>query len=135
MTTSSSSSDERIETEAPSGSSSSNTMTVLKTLAACAFFYSAVTTHNAPSATTGSTTASSDAGFPRRQLSMVADETPSYMEGLVEDLKGRKKLFDETPPEEVKYWFEYTGPLQVGFEKCENAVANCLILVSFRKRV
>lgn len=22
---------------------------------------------------------------------------------------------EETPPDEVKYWFEYTGPLQVRF--------------------
>ncbi len=35
------------------------------------------------------------------------------MKGLMEDLKARKKLMEETPPEEVKYWFEYTGPLQV----------------------
>lgn len=48
----------------------------------------------------------------RRRLSFVSD-SPSYMEDLMEDLKEREKLFDETPPEEVKYWFEYTGPLQV----------------------
>jgi len=50
-----------------------------------------------------------------RRLSEVdeSNETPSYMEPLMKDLKERKKLFDETPPEEVKYWFEYTGPLQV----------------------
>jgi hypothetical protein len=35
------------------------------------------------------------------------------MEYLMKDLDARKKLFEETPPEEVKYWFEYTGPLQV----------------------
>ena len=39
--------------------------------------------------------------------------TPSYVEPLMKDLKERKKLMEETPPEEVKYWFEYTGPLQV----------------------
>ena len=38
---------------------------------------------------------------------------PSYMNGLMDDLKARKKLMEETPLEEVKYWFEYTGPLQV----------------------
>ena len=38
---------------------------------------------------------------------------PSYMKPLADDLDARKKLFDETPPEEVKYWFEYTGKLQV----------------------
>jgi hypothetical protein len=35
------------------------------------------------------------------------------MEPLMKDLKERKKLMEETPPEEVKYWFEYTGSLQV----------------------
>ncbi|KAL3788954.1 hypothetical protein HJC23_000238 [Cyclotella cryptica] len=49
----------------------------------------------------------------RRLLSK--DDPPSYMEELFEDLKARKKLMEETPPEEVKYWFEYTGPLQKYF--------------------
>jgi hypothetical protein len=30
----------------------------------------------------------------------------------LDELKTRVKLFADTPPEEVKYWFEYTGPLQ-----------------------
>jgi len=30
----------------------------------------------------------------------------------MKDLAEREKLWAETPPEEVKYWFEYTGPLQ-----------------------
>jgi hypothetical protein len=47
-----------------------------------------------------------------RRLEAV-DAVPSYMENLVKDLDDRKKLFEETPPEEVKYWFEYTGALQV----------------------
>ena len=41
------------------------------------------------------------------------DEHPAYMRKLFDDLTSRKKLFDETPPEEIKYWFEYAGPLQV----------------------
>lgn len=41
------------------------------------------------------------------------DEVPSYMSKLFEDLSARKKLFEDTPPEEIKYWFEYAGPLQV----------------------
>ena len=49
----------------------------------------------------------------RRRLTMVGDDVPKYMEPLMKDLRDRQKLFDETPPEEVKYWFEYTGPLQV----------------------
>lgn len=53
----------------------------------------------------------------RRRLSMIIGDTiPKYMENLTKELRERKKLFDETPPEEVKYWFEYTGPLQVSLE-------------------
>jgi len=37
------------------------------------------------------------------------------MNALMKDLKERQKLFEDTPPEEVKYWFEYTGPLQKYF--------------------
>lgn len=33
----------------------------------------------------------------------------------MKDLAEREKLWAETPPEEVKYWFEYTGPLQVSY--------------------
>jgi hypothetical protein len=60
----------------------------------------------------------------RRRLSEVdIDNTnplgemnpPLYMKSVFNDLKERNKLFDDTPPEEVKYWFEYTGPLQVCF--------------------
>lgn len=36
-----------------------------------------------------------------------------YMKDLFADLDARKKLFEETPEEEVKYWFEYSGPLPV----------------------
>jgi hypothetical protein len=43
----------------------------------------------------------------------IGDTAPSYMNALMKDLAARKKLFDDTPPEEVKYWFEYSGPLQV----------------------
>jgi len=50
----------------------------------------------------------------RRRLSSV-HTTPAYMNDLMEELKARNKLFDDTPPEEVKYWFEYTGPLQKYF--------------------
>eukprot|EP00529_Nitzschia_sp_RCC80_P017309 CAMPEP_0113484026 /NCGR_PEP_ID=MMETSP0014_2-20120614/23743_1 /TAXON_ID=2857 /ORGANISM="Nitzschia sp." /LENGTH=815 /DNA_ID=CAMNT_0000377603 /DNA_START=341 /DNA_END=2788 /DNA_ORIENTATION=- /assembly_acc=CAM_ASM_000159 len=51
----------------------------------------------------------------RRRLTMVGDDVPKYMEPLMKDLRDRQQLFDETPPEEVKYWFEYTGPLQKYF--------------------
>lgn len=53
-----------------------------------------------------------------RRLQAVGNEAvPSYMDGLFKDLAARKKLFDDTPPEEVKYWFEYAGPLQVSLEE------------------
>lgn len=53
----------------------------------------------------------------RRRLTAVMSETnpPSYMATLFNDLNARNKLFDDTPPEEIKYWFEYSGPLQVRF--------------------
>lgn len=100
---------------------SSKTMSALKTLAACALLYSAFVTWNSRGGSNGSSATMVQAGqAARRQLSMVGDSIPAYMEGLMKDLRERKKLFDETPPEEVKYWFEYTGPLQV----CHNAKQN-----------
>ena len=61
-----------------------------------------------------SSSSSSSSPPPRRRLTAVMGDTiPSYMKTIMQDLKARKKLFDDTPPEEVKYWFEYTGPLQV----------------------
>lgn len=51
----------------------------------------------------------------RRLMAVMGDVVPSYMEALMTDLKDRKKLFEDTPPEEIKYWFEYTGPLQKYF--------------------
>lgn len=56
---------------------------------------------------------SDGAAVTTRRLQALGDTIPSYMNHLMTDLKERKKLFDETPPEEIKYWFEYTGPLQV----------------------
>ena len=49
----------------------------------------------------------------RRLTAVMGEKIPSYMKDLNEDLKARNNLFEDTPPEEVKYWFEYTGPLQV----------------------
>jgi len=42
-----------------------------------------------------------------------------HLQTLYEDLWAQEKLFDETLPEEVKYWFEYTGPLQVSCARIE----------------
>ena len=91
----------------------SKTMTLFKTVAACAFLYSAVNTYNNHNNNNNNVSDERDNSFPRRRLSMVGDDVPYYMEPMMKDLRERKKLFDETPPEEVKYWFEYTGPLQV----------------------
>jgi hypothetical protein len=93
------------EGEEVSRSSSSSAWTFIKTVAACAFLVSATITFAARN--------SSSESFPRRQLTMVGESVPSYMDPLMKELRDRKKLFEETPPEEVKYWFEYTGPLQV----------------------
>ena len=76
--------------------------TLLKTAAASALLYSAVSMTNREPQQAH-----------RRRLSMMGDGIPSYMDPLMQDLRDRKKLFDDTPPEEVKYWFEYSGPLQV----------------------
>ena len=57
-----------------------------------------------------------DHNHPRRCLSVFDGDmttTPSYMSGLMQELKDREKLFADTLPEEVKYWFEYAGLLQV----------------------
>ena len=98
------------EEETSSGAPSSRSATLVKCLVAGVLLLSAVatyTSHNNQSAEADATP------MHHRRLSMVGSTVPTYVEGLMTDLKERKKLFDETPPEEVKYWFEYTGPLQV----------------------
>lgn len=87
---------------------SSPIWTALKLMAAGAFLFSAITTYSR----------SNNAApklEPHRRLTqvVVGDAIPTYMDPLMKDLKARKKLMEETPPEEVKYWFEYTGALQV----------------------
>ena len=85
--------------------------TGLKSLAAGVFFYSAYMTWRNDS---GADVMDPGRAF-RRQLSIVGDSIPLHMEGLMKELRERQKLFEETPPEEVQYWFEYTGPLQVSY--------------------
>ena len=101
--------------------SSSSLMTGLKLAAAAGFLLSALVTlsnnggqsnHHGFAAAAEVADEHPEAQHHRR-LQAVDGNTPSYMESLMKDLKERKKLFAETPPEEVKYWFEYTGPLQV----------------------
>jgi len=96
-------------------SSSSRTATVLKCLLAGVLLSSAVVTYAESTSTQQHQDGNADDNAPRRRLSMLGDSIPSYLEGLMKDLRERKKLFDETPPEEVKYWYEYTGPLQKYF--------------------
>jgi len=48
-----------------------------------------------------------------RRLS-TSDEH-DHIESLHSELAAREKLFDDAAPEEVKYWFEYAGPLQKYF--------------------
>jgi hypothetical protein len=109
-----------------SENSSSKTASALKFIAACAFMYSGFATWS------GHGTAVFDAtSGARRQLSVVGDTIPSYMEALLKDLRERQKLFEETPPEEVKYWFEYTGPLQVcgAFHSSPSWLCTCALKV------
>jgi hypothetical protein len=62
----------------------------------------------------GDTSAQQQYSQQRRRLQQLGENrVPSYMKKLTEDLVARRKLFDDTPPEEIKYWFEYSGPLQV----------------------
>ena len=59
-----------------------------------------------------------------RRLSEVASGAlPSYVQPLLDELQERKKLFAEA--EVIKYWFEYTGPLQVSFAM--NVAALCIV--------
>jgi hypothetical protein len=97
----------------------------LKLLAASAVLLQAVNTytgataaetaHDVPASAGASAGASAEEATQqqRRRRLQDADNAPSYMAPLFDELKERRKLMEETPPEEVKYWFEYTGPLQV----------------------
>ena len=97
----------------------------LKLLAASAVILQAVSTYHGATASEtaaqdvpGGAASSADletaaAQQRRRRLQSTGDGSPSYMPPLFDELKERRKLMEETPPEEVKYWFEYTGPLQV----------------------
>ena len=95
-------------------------MTGLKLAAAVGFLLSAFVTlsnnnQHGVAASTPSAEMEESHHNRHRRLLEADGATPSYMEPMMQDLKERKKLFEDTPPEEVKYWFEYTGPLQVGY--------------------
>jgi len=124
-------------------SSGNNILTAIKLIAATALFYSAGTSFSetyqqhlayknagaTPSSSNSNTyndmptpsnhiyanTPSRDNNSGRRlsETNISKKNPPSYMKDLMDELAERTKLMTETPPEEVKYWFEYTGPLQV----------------------
>mmetsp|Transcript_10633 Transcript_10633/g.12139 ORF Transcript_10633/g.12139 Transcript_10633/m.12139 type:complete len:952 (+) Transcript_10633:261-3116(+) len=112
-------------------SSPSNTSIAMRCLLAGVLFYAALLQLSSSSSsssfyTTIPSSANTDGGeegtqqeeqpSPRRRLTAVMGDTiPSYMTALMKDLKERQQLFQDTPPEEIKYWFEYTGPLQKYF--------------------
>ena len=118
----------------------SNLSSYLKLIASAALLVSSIRTYQSHASYSSSTYTyenSADASA-RRRLSSLNDGVPSYMNDLMTDLDERKKLFDETPPDEVKYWFEYTGPLQVRhvcllkFLPCRWYVVTChFFLLSF----
>ena len=127
----------------PATSGPSRLFPALKLLAVSAVILQAVSTYHG--ATASETTAqdvpgggASSAAAPdletvedrqrRRRLQSAGDgSSPSYMAPLFDELKERRKLMEETPPEEIKYWFEYTGPLQVR-ESMTWGGFDCLIL-------
>lgn len=117
--------DDEFETdeEYSSDKGSSLLWTSLKLITAAALCWSAFHMNNSPSTATAAAAAaaspeqSSQNNFPHRRLMEAVRDVPSYMQHLMEDLRAREKLFEDTPPEEVKYWFEYTGPLQVRNER------------------
>lgn len=52
-------------------------------------------------------------GLSRRKLSILDQSyTPTYVKPLLDELRSREKMFEDTPKNEIKYWFEYAGPLQ-----------------------
>ena len=114
-------SEQGLEKEQPKAShpnthTDGNAASYLKLVCSAVLLFSSIRTyqsHHAASYFDGDNGLGSAGARRRLSASYSADAPPSYMKDLMKDLKERQKLFDETPPEEVKYWFEYTGPLQV----------------------
>jgi hypothetical protein len=104
---------EQSESTENQATGSSPVWTVVKLCAAGAFLYAAVTKSTSSARIVDDSSEVLSPSFHGRRLQAVGDDVPSYMEPLMNDLAARKKLFEDTPPEEVKYWFEYAGPLQV----------------------
>eukprot|EP00977_Amphora_coffeiformis_P020855 scaffold8602_cov196-Amphora_coffeaeformis.AAC.13 len=84
----------------------------LKFLAAVAFFGAGLSQLSANHGGSGdSSSSSSIVELAHRRLAETG--IPTYIQPLLQDLEDRRKLFSES--EVIKYWFEYTGPLQVSF--------------------
>ena len=147
------------------GNNHNNTLlTAMKLIVATALFYSAGTSfaetyhqmnnnnnnyvsssyNNMPAPTTNNNqrkyangSSPSSAQQQHRRLSEISKKNPpSYMKDLMDDLNARTKLMKETPPEEVKYWFEYTGPLQVcyvhmSFFNLILYICVCVIIINY----
>lgn len=94
---------------------SSGKWTFVKLLLSVGFCFSAYyqLNHQSQSETSNGKDASTNGR--RRLLQTQNIEVPSYMQSTMADLEARHALFDNTPPQEIKYWFEYAGPLQVRF--------------------
>jgi hypothetical protein len=93
---------------------SSYSMSIVKFTLSALFLLSSVSLYRSAVPTEESSWIFSSMANHRKLTQIIMGDTiPAYIQPLLEELKGRKKLMEETPPEEVKYWFEYTGPLQV----------------------
>jgi hypothetical protein len=106
--------------------------TALKLLAAAGFAAGALSRYSI-STETAHTELSEAEPMPHRRLSevtLVGDAVPPYMDKTLQDLKDRQKLFDETPEKEIKYWFEYTGALQVGCLR--KTIMHCMLSAEMR---
>lgn len=104
---------EQSESNEKQATGSSPMWTAVKLCAAVAFLYAAVAKSTSSVRIVDDSSEMASPSFHGRRLQAVGDEVPVYMKHLMNDLAARKKLFEDTPPEEVKYWFEYAGPLQV----------------------
>ncbi|GKZ01489.1 hypothetical protein MPSEU_001099500 [Mayamaea pseudoterrestris] len=107
-----------VEHDADDASSSNHAIWFsVKLLAAALLMFHAYSSDIASDWLFPSSSSSALPSYTSRRLTALegGDSVPFYMEHLMQDLESRKKLFEETPPEEVKYWFEYTGPLQKYF--------------------
>eukprot|EP00565_Helicotheca_tamesis_P008129 CAMPEP_0185733108 /NCGR_PEP_ID=MMETSP1171-20130828/18404_1 /TAXON_ID=374046 /ORGANISM="Helicotheca tamensis, Strain CCMP826" /LENGTH=756 /DNA_ID=CAMNT_0028402743 /DNA_START=12 /DNA_END=2282 /DNA_ORIENTATION=+ len=98
----------------------SNAMSAGKILVASALLLNAASSTGVNPFAFASASDAGDVITDHRRLSTADGSVPTYIEPLIKDLEERTKLMEDTPPEEVKYWFEYTGPLQKYFYRYSN---------------